>query len=122
MCKCKFGDVFTCVICNRTLYTMQLYICLILCAGVIPQPYKSLLIQHAQKVWKQQPLYLTINEGSGHAPKFRCTVLVDGVSYTSPDTFQQRKTAEMDASRITYFDLLQKLKNEALRLVREVCA
>nr|GEY06772.1 double-stranded RNA-binding [Tanacetum cinerariifolium] len=86
---------------------------------MIPQLYKSLLIQHAQNVWKQRPGYHTVNEGSGHAPKFRCTVMVDGVSYTSPDTFQQRKAAEMDASRIAYFDLLQKLKNEALCLLRE---
>ncbi|GKD28210.1 double-stranded RNA-binding, partial [Tanacetum coccineum] len=87
---------------------------------MIPQLYKFLLIQHAQNVWKQRPVYHTLNEGSGHAPKFRCTVMVDGVSYTSPDTFQQRKAAEMNVSRIAYFNLLQKLKNEALYLLREV--
>ncbi|KAI3669050.1 hypothetical protein L6452_40271 [Arctium lappa] len=41
------------------------------------------------------------------------------VSYTSPNTFQHHKMAENDASKIAIFATRHKLKNEALRHVRE---
>lgn len=88
-------------------------------AGEKPQLYRSLLNEYAQKLWKQLPIYQTRNEGSDHLPKFRSTVWADGVSYTSPNTFKQRRMAEMDASKIALFATRHKLKNEALRLVRE---
>ncbi|KAI3747803.1 hypothetical protein L6452_10467 [Arctium lappa] len=87
--------------------------------GEKPKVYKSLLNEYAQKLWKQLPIYQTHNEGSDHLPKFRSTVWADGVSYTSPNTFQQRKMAEMDASKIALFATMHKLKNEALRLVHQ---
>ncbi|XP_071739098.1 uncharacterized protein [Rutidosis leptorrhynchoides] len=92
---------------------------LLLVLGLKPNIYKSLMNQHAQKIWKQLPVYQTLNEGSEHSPKFRCTVWVGGMSYTSPSTFQRRKMAEMDASRVALFGSLQNLKNEASRLVSE---
>ncbi|KVI08884.1 uncharacterized protein LOC112522246 [Cynara cardunculus var. scolymus] len=88
-------------------------------AGEKPQLYKCLLNKYAQKLWKQRPVYQTRNEGPDHLPKFRSTVWADGVSYTSPNTFKQRKMAELDASRIAVLATMHKLKNEALRLVRE---
>ncbi|KAJ9540852.1 hypothetical protein OSB04_027358 [Centaurea solstitialis] len=88
-------------------------------AGETPQLYKSLLNEYAQKLWKQIPIYQTSNEGSDHQPKFRSTVWANGVSYTSPNTFPQKKMAEMDVSKIAFLATKQKLKDDALRLVRE---
>lgn len=79
--------------------------------------YKCLLNQHAQKFRKDQPIYQTHNEGFAHLPKFRSTVWIDGMSYTSSNTFKQRKMAEMDVSKIAYFALLQKSKNDALHFI-----
>ncbi|XP_076950875.1 uncharacterized protein LOC143623992 [Bidens hawaiensis] len=50
---------------------------------------------------------------------FRSTVWVDGVSYTSSNTFRQRKNAEMDASRVAYIAIMQKDKTDALNFIRE---
>lgn len=82
--------------------------------------YKCLLNEHAQKQRKLPPVYNTQNEGFGHMPKFRSTVMFDGVSYTSTNTFQQRKMAEMDVSRIAYITITQKFKSDALQFIREV--
>ncbi|KAI3669685.1 hypothetical protein L6452_41023 [Arctium lappa] len=79
--------------------------------------YKCLLNQHAQKLRKNLPIYQTHNEGFAHLPKFRSTVWIDGMSYTSSNTFQQRKMAEMDVSKIAYFAIMQKSKNDALHLI-----
>lgn len=114
------GDL-KCGIYNRTLDICNfIFFSFVFCVGEKPQLYKRLLNEYAQKLWKQPPVYQTRNEGSGHEPRFRSTVWADGVSYTSPDTFKQRKTAEADATRIALFATMHKLKNEALRLVHEV--
>ncbi|KAL8231158.1 hypothetical protein R6Q57_000936 [Mikania cordata] len=81
--------------------------------------YKCLLNQHTQKLRNPPPVYQTQNEGSDHLPRFRSTVWLDGVSYTSSSTFQQRKMAEMDVSKVAYMDITQKAKTEALDFIRE---
>ncbi|KVH92388.1 Double-stranded RNA-binding [Cynara cardunculus var. scolymus] len=87
-------------------------------AGLKPHLfYKCLLNQHAQKFRKDLPIFQTHNEGFAHLPKFRSTVWFDGMSYTSSNTFQQRKAAEMDVSKTAYFAIMQKSKNDALHLI-----
>ncbi|CAH1437345.1 unnamed protein product [Lactuca virosa] len=85
-----------------------------LATGMQQQLYKRLLNEQVQKLRKQVPVYQTNNEGAGHQPKFRTTIWIDGVKYTSPNTFHNRKLAETDASKITLFAIRQKLKDEAL--------
>ncbi|KAJ0753931.1 putative double-stranded RNA-binding domain-containing protein [Helianthus annuus] len=91
-----------------------------------PQPenagskgYRCLLHQHVQKLRKPPPVYQTQNEGSDHNPRFRSTVSVDGVSYTSSSTFQLRKMAELDVSKIAYTAIMQKEKTEALQFIQQ---
>ena len=67
------------------------------------------------------PLYTNVNEGQVHAPKFRSTVLVDGGSYVSLNTFSVRKAAEQDAARVALECITKKIKNERCPLVTEVC-
>ncbi|XP_076950876.1 double-stranded RNA-binding protein 4-like, partial [Bidens hawaiensis] len=87
----------------------------ITCLGSKPDfMYKSLLSQQTQKLKKPPPIYQTLNEGPDHHPRFRSTVWVDGVSYTSSNTFPQRKVSEMDVSKIAYIALTQKAKTDAL--------
>ncbi|MFS7905691.1 putative double-stranded RNA-binding domain-containing protein [Helianthus anomalus] len=73
-----------------------------------------------QKLRKPPPVYQTQNEGSDHNPRFRSTVSVDGVSYTSSSTYQLRKVAELDVSRIAYTAITQKEKTEALQFIQQV--
>ncbi|KAI7749043.1 hypothetical protein M8C21_009949 [Ambrosia artemisiifolia] len=84
-----------------------------------PVVYKCLLNQHAQKLKKPLPVYQTRNEGSDHLPRFRSTVWVDGVSYTSSSTFHQRKMSEMDASRVAYIAVTQQTKTDALQFIKQ---
>ncbi|XP_076909245.1 double-stranded RNA-binding protein 4-like [Bidens hawaiensis] len=81
--------------------------------------YKSLLNQQTQKLKKPPPIYQTLNEGPEHQPRFRSTVWVDGVCYTSPNTFHQRKASEMDVSKLAYIALTQKAKTDALHFVQQ---
>ncbi|MFS7907001.1 hypothetical protein Hanom_Chr01g00065821 [Helianthus anomalus] len=72
------------------------------------------------KLRKPPPVYQTQNEGSDHNPRFRSTALVDGVNYTSSNTFQLRKMTELDVSRIAYTAVTQKDKTEALQFIKQV--
>ncbi|KAI3726421.1 hypothetical protein L1987_66218 [Smallanthus sonchifolius] len=81
--------------------------------------YKCLLNQLVQKLKKPSPVYQTQNEGSDHLPRFRSTVWVDGLSYTSSSTFQQRKMSEMDVSKLAYISIIQKAKTDALHFIQE---
>lgn len=65
-------------------------------------------------------MYQTNNEGSQHAPMFRSTVVVDGASYTSPNIFSHRKTAEQDVARIALLSMPQKIMVEEYPLIQEV--
>lgn len=66
------------------------------------------------------PIYKTINEGSQHAPRYRSTVFVDGKSFTSPNTFPQKKEAEQNVAQIALDLLSQKMKDEGCPLIHEV--
>lgn len=83
--------------------------------------HKNRLQEYTQRSSLQLPIYSTINEGYQHAPKFRSTVLVDGVQYTSPNTFLHRKEAEQDVARLAFSCIVKKIKDEGCPLVREVC-
>lgn len=85
------------------------------------QLYKNRLQEYTQRLGLPFPVYQTTNEGFQHAPRFRSTVLVDGSSYTSTDTFLQRKAAEQDASRVALDELTPKMKDEGRRLICKVC-
>ncbi|XP_048140464.1 protein PRRC2C-like isoform X5 [Rhodamnia argentea] len=81
--------------------------------------YKNRLQEYTQKLMVHFPIYNTINEGSQHAPKYRSTVFVDGKSFTSPDTFPQKKEAEQNVAQIALDLLSQKMKDEGCPLIHE---
>ncbi|XP_075501412.1 uncharacterized protein LOC142539683 isoform X2 [Primulina tabacum] len=80
---------------------------------------KSRLQEYAQRACAQLPVYQTLNEGPPHALQFRSQVLVDGIWYTSPNTFSSRKVAEHDAAKHAFIGLLEKLKAEGRSLILE---
>ncbi|KAG5035139.1 hypothetical protein JHK87_010049 [Glycine soja] len=68
----------------------------------------------------QFPVYHTINEGQDHIPKFRSTVWVAEMRYTSPSTFSQKKAAEQDVARLALEGILHRTRDEGLFLVDQV--
>ncbi|KAM6567126.1 hypothetical protein CsatA_026254 [Cannabis sativa] len=62
--------------------------------------HKNRLQEFTHKSYIPLPVYQTINEGYQHMPKFRSTVIVNGVSYTSSDTFSTRKAAEQNVAEL----------------------
>ncbi|KAB1222261.1 Double-stranded RNA-binding protein 4 [Morella rubra] len=88
-------------------------------SSIIPEQlmHKNRLQEYAQRSAIPLPVYQTVNEGSQHAPQFRSTVLVDGASYTSPNTFSHRKAAEQDVAKIALANILQKIKEEGCPLI-----
>ncbi|ESW35391.1 hypothetical protein PHAVU_001G231400 [Phaseolus vulgaris] len=54
-----------------------------------------------------------------HDPRFRSTVTVDGMSYTSPNLFSQRKPAEQDAARIALLSLQEHREDDEPPVVHE---
>ncbi|KAF2295395.1 hypothetical protein GH714_032748 [Hevea brasiliensis] len=81
--------------------------------------HKNRLQEYTQRASLPLPIYHTANEGYQHAPKFRSTVLVDGVQYTSPNTFLHRKEAEQDVARLAFSCIVKKIKDEGCPLIRE---
>ncbi|KAI4307634.1 hypothetical protein L6164_030802 [Bauhinia variegata] len=79
--------------------------------------YKNRLQEYAQRSSIPLPVYQTINEGSQHAPRFRSTVVVDGISITTENTFSQRKAAEQDAARLAMESITNKIRNEGCPLI-----
>ncbi|XP_007033051.2 PREDICTED: double-stranded RNA-binding protein 4 [Theobroma cacao] len=86
-----------------------------------PEPlmHKNRLQEYTQRSSIPLPVYQTTNEGSLHAPRFRSTVLVDGTSYTSLDTFSHRKAAEQDAAKVALDCITKKIKDEGCPIIRE---
>ncbi|XP_059439005.1 double-stranded RNA-binding protein 4-like [Corylus avellana] len=62
--------------------------------------YKNKIQEYTQRSGIPLPIYRTVNEGSSHAPQFRSTVFINGVTYTSPYTFSHRKAAEQDVAKL----------------------
>ena len=83
--------------------------------------HKNRLQEFCQRSSIPLPVYQTFNEGSLHAPRFKSTVLVDGISYVSVDTFSHRKAAEQDVAKYALECISKKLKDEGSPLIREVC-
>ncbi|TYJ03914.1 hypothetical protein E1A91_A12G059800v1 [Gossypium mustelinum] len=81
--------------------------------------HKNRLQEFTQRSSIQLPVYQTVNEGSVHAPQFRSSVLVDGVTYTSETTFSSRKAAEQDVAKHALECISKKLKDEGCPLIRE---
>ena len=90
---------------------------------------KNRLQELTHKLNVPLPIYQTVNEGFQHAPKFRSTVLVDGVKITSEKTFWTRKAAEKDVAELALKHISQKKKDEEFpqgflqdfSLIQEVC-
>ncbi|XP_073273210.1 uncharacterized protein [Primulina huaijiensis] len=80
---------------------------------------KSRLQEYAQRACAQLPVYQTLNEGPPHALQFKSQVLIDGIWYTSPNTFSSRKVAEHDAAKHAFIGLREKLKAEGRSLILE---
>ncbi|EYU41334.1 hypothetical protein ABFS82_12G026000 [Erythranthe guttata] len=74
--------------------------------------YKNRLQQYTHRASMPLPIYETFNEGAQHASKFRSRVWVDGVCFTSPNTFSNRKASEQDAAKHALIGLREKVKNE----------
>ncbi|XP_010557874.1 PREDICTED: uncharacterized protein LOC104826735 [Tarenaya hassleriana] len=67
---------------------------------------KNSLIHYCRKSCLPMPTFQVVNEGPPHAPEFRGTVLVNGESFASPNTFLQRRAAEQDAAKLALAHLL----------------
>ncbi|KAJ7964509.1 Double-stranded RNA-binding protein [Quillaja saponaria] len=81
--------------------------------------HKNRLQEYTQKSGIPLPVYQTVNEGSLRAPKFRSTVVVNGVCYTSPNTFPHRKAAEKDVARHAMEGITKKIKDEGCPMFHE---
>ncbi|KAJ4706936.1 Double-stranded RNA-binding protein [Melia azedarach] len=81
--------------------------------------HKNRLQEYAQRSAIALPVYNTVNEGYQHAPKFRSTVLVDGATYTSPNTFPNRRAAEQDVAKLALECISKKIKEEGCSLINE---
>lgn len=78
-------------------------------------------MEYTQRSRIELPVYCTVNEGLPHIPKFRSSVLVNGTTYNSPNTFSLRKAAEQDAAKIAMADIEQKINEAVTRcLIYEV--
>ncbi|KAL5826317.1 hypothetical protein ACOSQ4_018114 [Xanthoceras sorbifolium] len=85
-----------------------------------PLMHKNRLQEYTQRSLSALPLYQTINEGFQHAPEFRSTVMVDGETYTSSNTFSHRKAAEQDVAKLALECISKKIKNEECPPIIEV--
>ena len=74
--------------------------------------YKNQLQEFTQKSALPLPKDQTFNEGEAHAPRFRSTVLVDGVAYTSPHSFFHQRASEQDVAKIALEILSKKIESE----------
>ena len=61
--------------------------------------YKNLLLVYTQRSIIPQPIYRTMSEGPSNALRFMSTIEVDGVTYTSPNTFSQKKKKKKNRTR-----------------------
>ncbi|XP_014502815.1 double-stranded RNA-binding protein 7 [Vigna radiata var. radiata] len=85
-----------------------------------PAMYKNHLQEFSLRSGNEFPVYQTINEGVLHTPKFRSTVRVAGMTYTSKSTFPQKKAAEQDVARLALESILEKTRKDGPSLVSEI--
>ncbi|WVY89531.1 hypothetical protein V8G54_035045 [Vigna mungo] len=83
--------------------------------------YKNHLQEFTLRSGNEFPVYQTINEGVLHTPKFRSTVHVAGMSYTSKSTFPQKKAAEQDVARLALEAILEKTRKDGPSLISPLC-
>ncbi|KAF5741802.1 double-stranded RNA-binding protein 4 isoform X3 [Tripterygium wilfordii] len=81
--------------------------------------HKNRLQEYTQRACLPLPIYQTVNLGSQHEPKFWSTVLVDGATYSSSNTFSHRKAAEQDAARLALEFIPEKIKFEGPPIICE---
>ncbi|KAK8923829.1 Double-stranded RNA-binding protein 2 [Platanthera zijinensis] len=74
--------------------------------------HKNLLQEYTQRSGIYLPSYSTFNEGEPHVPRFRATVVVDGMTITSPNTFSHLKDAEQNVAKLALECISVKFKNE----------
>ncbi|KAJ4848321.1 hypothetical protein Tsubulata_003714 [Turnera subulata] len=72
--------------------------------------HKSRLYEYTQRHGLPLPTYRTSVEGSTREQRFRSTVSVDGVEYTTPPSFLNRKSAEQGAARLAMESIVQNSK------------
>ncbi|RZC53412.1 hypothetical protein C5167_012265 [Papaver somniferum] len=86
-------------------------------SGVPPPPeplmYKNHLITYTQRSAIPLPVYETVNLG------YRCTVHVNGVAYTTADTFRNPKDAEQEASKLALESIAKKIKEESIAIINK---
>jgi len=56
-------------------------------------------------------VYKTANEGQSHAPKFKSTVVVDGITYSSANAYSSRRAAEQDVAKVALEGISKKINN-----------
>ncbi|WJX58707.1 hypothetical protein P8452_44133 [Trifolium repens] len=79
--------------------------------------FKSSLIEFALKSKMKVPEFHSRNEGQSHAPKFRSSVMVDGLVFTTEQTFSHRKVADEEVSRSALEWLINKIIPEGYSLI-----
>ena len=65
-----------------------------------------------------------MSEGPSNALRFMSTIEVDGVTYTSPNTFSQKKKkkiAEQDVAKVALEHISKKIRDEGCPLIYDVC-
>ena len=64
-----------------------------------------------------------MSEGPSNALRFMSTIEVDGVTYTSPNTFSQKKkkVAEQDVAKVALEHISKKIRDEGCPLIYDVC-
>ena len=66
-----------------------------------------------------------MSEGPSNALRFMSAIEVDGVTYTSPNTFSQKKKkkkiAEQDVAKVALEHISKKIRDERCPLIYDVC-
>jgi hypothetical protein len=70
-----------------------------ICYVVFADSFKSGLLEFALKSKMKMLEFHSRNEGQSHAPKFRSNVMVDGLVFTTKQTFFHRKATYEEVSR-----------------------
>ena len=62
-----------------------------------------------------------MSERPSNALRFRSIVEMDGVTYTSPNTFLQKKEVKQDVTEVALEHISKRIRDEGCPLVHEVC-